>query len=49
MPQFKVASIRGQSMGAGNSIIASMDYVIAPEQRTSLSFKEATRGLAACT
>jgi isohexenylglutaconyl-CoA hydratase len=49
LPQFKVASIRGESMGAGNSLVCSMDYVVAPNtKKTKCNFKEATRGLAAC-
>ena len=30
----KVASIRGTVMGAGISLVAAMDYVVAPESRT---------------
>lgn len=48
LPQYKVAAIRGSIMGAGISLVAAMDYVVAPESRTQLSFKEATRGLGAC-
>jgi enoyl-CoA hydratase/carnithine racemase len=49
LPQYKVASIRGENMGAGNSLICSMDYVIAPDtKKTKCNFKEATRGLASC-
>jgi len=48
LPQYKIASIRGANMGAGNSLIASMDFVVAPEKKCALSFKEAMRGLAAC-
>ncbi|CAK9003500.1 unnamed protein product [Durusdinium trenchii] len=48
LPQYKVAAIRGSILGAGISLVAAMDYVLAPESRTQLSFKEATRGLGAC-
>ncbi|CAE7240443.1 menB [Symbiodinium natans] len=48
LPQYKVAAIRGSTMGAGISIVASMDFVVAPQNRTMLKFKEATRGLGAC-
>jgi len=49
LPQYKVASIRGKNMGAGNSLIASMDYVFAPQtKKTGLSFMESTRALAFC-
>jgi len=47
-PQFKIAAIRGSSFGAGNSIILSFDYIIAPSKRVSFNFKEAARGLASC-
>jgi len=43
IPQYKIASIRGSNMGAGNSLIASMDYVCAPlTKKTKMDFKEAT-------
>jgi len=49
LPQYKVAAIRGKSMGAGNSLIASMDYVVAPAtKKTGLSFLESTRALSFC-
>jgi len=48
LPQFKVASIRGGNLGAGVSFIAAMDYVVCPERKTTLTFLEAQRGLAAC-
>jgi len=48
LPQFKVAAIRGSTLGAGISIVASMDLVVAPPKRTMFKFKEAARGLGAC-
>lgn len=48
LPQYKVAAIRGESMGAGNSIIAAMDYVIAPEKQVKMHFMEVKRGVASC-
>lgn len=48
LPQIKVASIRGGNLGAGVSLISAMDYVVCPERKTSLTFLEAQRGLAAC-
>eukprot|EP00930_Biecheleria_cincta_P045068 TRINITY_DN31060_c0_g1_i1.p1 TRINITY_DN31060_c0_g1~~TRINITY_DN31060_c0_g1_i1.p1 ORF type:complete len:603 (+),score=112.48 TRINITY_DN31060_c0_g1_i1:23-1831(+) len=48
LPQLKVASIRGGNLGAGVSLIAAMDYVVCPERKTTLTFLEAQRGLAAC-
>ncbi|CAJ1371523.1 unnamed protein product [Effrenium voratum] len=47
LPQYKVAALRGKSLGAGISLAAAMDFVVAPE-RTALLFLEASRGLAAC-
>jgi len=48
LPQYKVAAIRGENMGAGNSLIASMDYVIAPEEKCKMHFMEVKRGVASC-
>lgn len=48
LPQYKIAAIRGETLGAGNSIIASMDYVIAPEEKCKMHFMEAKRGVASC-
>mmetsp|Transcript_69483 Transcript_69483/g.148643 ORF Transcript_69483/g.148643 Transcript_69483/m.148643 type:complete len:617 (+) Transcript_69483:80-1930(+) len=49
IPQVKIASIRGTNMGAGNSLICSMDYVVGPVTKNcQCSFLEAKRGLASC-
>eukprot|EP00913_Durusdinium_trenchii_P033590 g31444.t1 len=34
LPQYKVAAIRGSILGAGISLVAAMDYVLAPESRS---------------
>lgn len=48
LPQFKICSIRGENMGAGNSIISSCDYVVAPKDNASMAFIEVKRGVASC-
>jgi enoyl-CoA hydratase len=48
IPQYKIAAIRGENMGAGNSLIAAMDYVIAPQEKCKLHFMEVKRGVASC-